>query len=66
MVLLRKDLKALGQKGHTGCMDGDLLRLGLKYFSGNPYNITYIILLEICIGILTDTVPGYIALDISL
>ena len=47
-------------------MNGHLARFRLKYLTADTKDITHIIFLEICIRLLTDTVPCDIALDTSL
>ena len=64
--LLRKDLEALGEQCHMGCMDGHLAGLCLKYLALNADHIAYIELLELFIVLLADAVSCHIRLDISL
>ena len=66
MELLRKNLKALGKKGHFVCVNGDLTGLCGECFSLYAYDITDIHFLEIFVCIFTDAVSCHINLDISL
>ena len=66
MELLRKDLETLGKQGHGMGMDRDLAHLCSKYKALDPYDIANIHFLEILICVLTQVIPAYVALDVSL
>ena len=63
MELLRKHLKAFGEKGHLRGMDGNLACLGGKHSSPDAGHISDVHLLKILISLFPHAVTGNIDLD---
>ena len=65
MELLRKHLKALGEKGHLCGMDGNLACLGGEHSSPDANHIADVHFLKILIRLFPYAVAGNIDLDIA-
>ena len=66
MEFLRQNLKALGKKCNFCRMNRNLTCFCLEYFTFDTENITYIIFLEICVGLFSDIVTCHIGLNAAL
>ena len=66
VILLRQNLKALGQQRHGRGMDGDFPGLGGKCSSLQSHKITDIQFLKVLVLFLADAVSRHIGLNIAL
>ena len=65
MELLRKDLQALGEQCHMGCVDGHFAGLCPEYFALDADHVAYVQFLELFIIFLAHAVSGHVGLDIA-
>ena len=65
MVLLRKNLQALGEKSDLLCVNGDFPGLGLEHIAADTDDVADIVLLEILVGLFSYAVSCHIALDVA-